>query len=237
MKIQDSVVFVTGGSRGLGQALVAEVLARGAAKVYATARDPKTIASHPRVVPVRLEVTDPASVAAATADAQDVNLLINNAGATLGADFLKGDLEEVRHEFEINFFGPLHVTRALAPRLVANGGHLLNIHSVLSWYAAFGAYAASKAAIWSMTNTLRQELHPLGVGVTGLHVGWVDTDMASEWAPADAPRSDPADVARLAIDGVEAGQHEVLADERTRIVKSALAQDITTLYPHLADNV
>ena len=106
MKIQDSVVFVTGGGRGLGKALVDEVLARGAAKVYATARDPKTI-TNPDVVPLRLEVTDPASVAAAVAQAPDVNLLVNNAGAALAADYLQGDLEEIRREFEINFYGPL----------------------------------------------------------------------------------------------------------------------------------
>ncbi|AWS41891.1 SDR family oxidoreductase [Streptosporangium sp. 'caverna'] len=234
MKIQDSVVFVTGGGRGLGKALVDEVLARGAAKVYATARDPKTI-TNPDVVPLQLEVTDPASVAAAVAQAPDVNLLINNAGVTLAADYLNGDLEEVRREFEINFYGPLHMTRALAPRLIANGGHLLNIHSALSWYATLGAYAASKAALWSMSNALRQDLHPHGVGVTGLHVGWVDTDLATQWA-GDAPRSAPADVARQAIDGVEAGLHEVLADEWTRQVKGALAADITALYPHVAVN-
>ncbi|SNR89889.1 NADP-dependent 3-hydroxy acid dehydrogenase YdfG [Streptosporangium subroseum] len=234
MKIQGSVVFVTGGGRGLGKALVDEVLARGAAKVYATARDPKTI-TNPDVVPLQLEVTDPASVAAAVAQAPDVNLLINNAGVTLAADYLNGDLEEVRREFEINFYGPLHVTRALAPRLIANGGHLLNIHSALSWYAMLGAYAASKAALWSMSNALRQDLHPHGVGVTGLHVGWVDTDLATQWA-GDAPRSAPGDVARQAIDGVEAGLHEVLADEWTRQVKGALAADITALYPHVAVN-
>ncbi|WP_326559206.1 SDR family oxidoreductase [Micromonospora sp. NBC_01796] len=235
MKIQDSVVFVTGGSRGLGKALVDEVLARGAAKVYATARDPKTI-TNPNVVPLRLELSDPASVAAATAQASDVNLLINNAGVTLGANYLNGDLAEIRREIEINFYGPLQVIRALAPRLIANGGHLLNIHSALSWYAAFGAYGASKAALWSMTNGLRQDLHPHGVGVTGLHAGWIDTDMAARWAAPDAPRSAPADVARQAIDGVEAGRHEVLADDWSRTVKSGLAADITTLYPHLADH-
>lgn len=235
MKIQGSVVFVTGGSRGLGKALVDEVLARGAAKVYATARDPKTI-TNPNVVPLQLELTDPASVAAATAQAQDVNLLVNNAGVTIAADYLKADLTEIRREFETNFFGPLSVTRALAPRLIANGGHLLNIHSALSWYATLGAYASSKAALWSMSNGLRQDLHPHGVGVTGLHVGWVDTDMANEWAPATDPRTAPDDVARQAIDGVEAGQHEVLADDWTRMVKSGLAADVTALYPHVANN-
>ncbi|WP_329109499.1 SDR family oxidoreductase [Micromonospora sp. NBC_01699] len=235
MKIQDSVVFVTGGSRGLGKALVEEVLARGAAKVYATARDPRTI-SNPNVVPLTLELTDPASVAAATAQAPDVNLLINNAGVLLGADYLNGDLDEIRREIEINFYGPLQVTRALAPRLIANGGHLLNIHTALSWYATLGAYAASKAALWSMTNGLRQDLHPHGVGVTGLHVGWIDTEPAARWAPPTDPKTTPTEVARQAIDGVEAGRHEVLVDDWTRMVKNGLAAEITTLYPHVAVN-
>ncbi|RKR91251.1 short-subunit dehydrogenase [Micromonospora pisi] len=234
MKIKDSVVFVTGGNRGLGKALVNEALARGAAKVYATARDPKTVTTNPKVVPLHLELTDPASIEAAAAQAPDVNLLINNAGVTLAADLLDGDLAEIRREIEINFFGPLQVTQALSPRLVANGGHLVNIQSALSWYAAFGAYAASKAAGWSATNSLRQQLHPKGVGVTGVYAGWIDTDMAAERAAETDLKTDPADVARMVIDAVEAGQHEVLADDFTHTVKNALAADIPTLYPHLA---
>jgi NAD(P)-dependent dehydrogenase (short-subunit alcohol dehydrogenase family) len=228
--LQGSVALVTGGGRGLGRALVDDLFARGAAKVYATARDPRTIADD-RVVPLALEVTDPASVAAAAELAQDVTVLVNNAGVLVNASFLDSPVEDVRREFETNFFGPLHVTRAFAPILERNGGgHVLNVHSVLSWIALNGSYSASKAALWSMSNSLRLELAPRGIGVTGLHVGYVDTDMA---AGVDGPKSSPADVAEQALDGVEAGAFEVLADEVTRRVKAGLAGDPAVLYPQL----
>ena len=229
--IKNSVVFVTGGSRGIGKALVDELYARGAAKVYATARDPRTV-THPDAVPVALEVTDPASVAAAAAQAQDVTILINNAGAHVGASFLTSPVEDVRQELETNFYGPLLVTRAFAPVIERNGGgHILNTHSVLSWLAINGSYSASKAALWSQTNSLRLELAPRGISVTGLHVGYVDTDMT---AAVTAPKADPRDVAAQAIDGIEAGAYEVLADDTSRLVKAALSADPAALYPQLS---
>jgi NAD(P)-dependent dehydrogenase (short-subunit alcohol dehydrogenase family) len=230
MKIKNSVVLVTGGNRGLGKAFVEEALARGAATVYAAARDPRTVTT-PGAVPLALDVTDPDSVAAAAAVAGDVSILVNNAGALVGANYLTSPVDDVRREFEVNFYGPLLVTRAFAPALVANRGHVLNVHSVLSWLALSGSYSATKAALWSMTNALRLDLGPRGVGVTGLHVGYVDTDMA---AAVDAPKSSPAEVVRQALDGVEAGFHEVLADEVSRDVKRGLAADVSALYPQLA---
>jgi NAD(P)-dependent dehydrogenase (short-subunit alcohol dehydrogenase family) len=230
MKIQDAVVLVTGGNRGLGRSLVEEALARGARKVYAAARDPKTI-TNPNVVPLALDITDPESVAAAARLADDVTILVNNAAIAIGAEFLGSDVDDIRREFETNFYGPLNVTRAFAPLLVRNGGHLLNIHSALSWLAVSGSYSASKAALWSMTNSLRLELQPRGVGVTGLHVAYVDTEMAAD---VTAPKTAPAEVARQAFDGVETGAPEVLADDVTRNVKAALAADLTALYPQLA---
>ncbi|MEV5147399.1 SDR family oxidoreductase [Streptomyces sp. NPDC052727] len=230
--IKNSVALVTGGSRGLGKALVEELYARGAAKVYATARDPRSV-THPDAVPLALEVTDPASVAAAAAQAQDVTVLINNAGITVGAhSFLDAAVEDVRREFETNFYGPLLVTRAFVPVIERNGGgHLLNVHSVLSWIGIAGSYSATKAALWSQTNTLRLELSARGIGVTGLHVGYVDTDMV---AHVDAPKSAPGDVAALALDGIEAGAYEVLADDVSRQVKAGLSGDLAALYPQLA---
>ncbi|MEU6508916.1 SDR family oxidoreductase [Streptomyces sp. NPDC046942] len=230
--IKDSVALVTGGSRGLGKALVDELYARGAAKVYATARDPRTV-THPDAVPLALEVTDPASVEAAAAQAQDVTLLVNNAGVSLGAtSFLDADLDVVRREFEANFYGPLLVTRAFAPLIeLGGGGHLLNVHSVLSWLGVAGSYSATKAALWSQTNSLRLELRSRGIAVTGLHVGYIDTDMT---AAVDAPKSTPRAVAALALDGVESGAHEVLADDITRSVKAGLSGDLAALYPQLA---
>ncbi|MFG3012999.1 SDR family oxidoreductase [Streptomyces cinerochromogenes] len=230
--IKNSVALVTGGSRGLGKALVEELYARGAAKVYAAARDPRSV-THPDAVPLALEVTDPASVEAAAAQAQDVTVLVNNAGISLGAhSFLDAAVDDVRREFETNFYGPLLVTRAFVPVIERNGGgHLLNVHSVLSWVGVAGSYSATKAALWSQTNSLRLELDPRGIGVTGLHVGYIDTDMVAD---VDAPKSSPQAVAALALDGVEAGAYEVLADDLSRQVKAGLSGDLAALYPQLA---
>jgi NAD(P)-dependent dehydrogenase (short-subunit alcohol dehydrogenase family) len=231
MKINDQVVLVTGGSRGFGAALAQEALDRGARKVYATARDAASV-TNPHVTPLALEVTDPAAVAGLAALAPDVTLLVNNAAGAIGASFLDSDEADIRRELEVNFFGPLAVTRAMVPVIRANGGgHVLNIASVLSWVALGGSYSASKAALWSMTNSLRLELAPAGIGVTGLHVGYLDTDMA---AHVTDPKSDPRVVARLAFDGIEAGALEVLGDDLTRQVKAGLSADPAALYPQLA---
>jgi NAD(P)-dependent dehydrogenase (short-subunit alcohol dehydrogenase family) len=228
--IKGASVFVTGGGRGIGKMLVEELYVRGAGKVYATARDPRTV-THPGAVPLALEVTDPASVAAAAGQAQDVTILINNAGAYAGASYLDSPMEDVRRDLETNFYGPLLVTRAFAPVIERNGGgHILNVHSALSWLADGTPYSASKAALWSQTNSLRLALQPRGIAVTGLHVAYVDTDMA---AGVDAPKSDPRDVAVAALDGIEAGAHEVLADDITRWVKSQLSADLEAMYAQL----
>ncbi|MBV7694549.1 SDR family oxidoreductase [Streptomyces sp. TRM70350] len=229
--LEGSVALVTGGSRGIGKALVTALYERGAKKVYATARDPRTV-THPDAVPLALEVSDPASVEAAAAQAQDVTVLINNAGAAVNANFLDSPVEDVRREFETNFYGPLLVTRAFVPVLERNGGgHLLNVHSALSWIGLAGSYSASKAAFWSQTNSLRLDLRPRGIEVTGLHVGYVDTDMT---AGIDAPKSTPESVAAQALDGIESGAFEVLADDVSRQVKAGLSGDLAALYPQLA---
>jgi NAD(P)-dependent dehydrogenase (short-subunit alcohol dehydrogenase family) len=220
MQINGSVAFVTGANRGLGAAFVEELLDRGAAKVYAAARRPEP-SDDPRVVPVELDVTRPEQVEAAAALAGDVTLVINNAGSHSGARIADGDLAGIQADFDTNFFGPIAVTRAFAPALAANGGGaVLTVHSVLSWISSGDGYSASKAAAWSATNALRSALAPAGTTVTGLHVGFIDTDMA---AHIDAPKTAPRDVASQALDGVEAGAAEVLADDVTRGVKANLA--------------
>jgi NAD(P)-dependent dehydrogenase (short-subunit alcohol dehydrogenase family) len=229
--IKDAVVLVTGGNRGIGKALVDELFRRGAAKVYATARDPRTI-THPDAIPLRLDVNDEASVAAAAEQAPDVTVVINNAGVATGATFLDSPLDEIRLVMDTNFYGPLLVARAFVPVIERNGGgHLLNVHSVRSWVAEGRLYSASKAALWSQTNSLRLLLLNRGIKVTGLHVSYVDTDMT---AKIDAPKSAAPDVAAAAVDGIEANATEVLADDETRQVKATLADDVAAMYPQLA---
>ncbi|GAA3292919.1 SDR family oxidoreductase [Dactylosporangium vinaceum] len=226
----NEVVLVTGGNRGLGKAFVEEALARGARKVYAAARDPQSVTT-PGAIPLALDVTDPASVRRAAEAAPDVTVLVNNAGVTAQASVLNADLDAIRAEFETNFYGPILVTRAFAPVLRANGGgRVLNVHSVLSWISQGTSYSASKAALWQATNAFRLELAGQGTTVTGLHVGYIDTDMT---AGVDGPKADARDVARQAFDGLEAGAFEVLADEITRSVKAGLSADPAALYPQL----
>ncbi|MEU0091371.1 SDR family oxidoreductase [Kribbella sp. NPDC006257] len=228
--LEGAVVLVTGGNRGLGKAFVEDLLTRGAKKVYATARKPEP-STDPRVVTLPLEVTDPASIDALVAAAPDVTVLINNAGITGGRSLLESPEDEIRSVFEVNLFGPLNIVRAFAPVIERNGGgHILNMHSVLSWISFGGAYPASKAALWSVSNGLRLELLGRGIGVTGLHVGYVDTDMT---ASVTDPKSKPEDIAKQALDGIESGAHEVIADEVSRNVKSGLSADLTALYPQL----
>ncbi|GAB3658515.1 hypothetical protein GCM10028833_36150 [Glycomyces tarimensis] len=136
---------------------------------------------------------------------------------------------------ETNYFGTLNMVRAFAPILAAGGGGaILNILSGAAWRSPGGmadAYAASKAASWSLTNGVRLELAAQGTQVTGLLVGLVDTDMTAGF---DFPKSDPAVVARAGLDGIEAGSLEVLADQATVDLKAALSADMSVLYPELA---
>ncbi|MFG6463750.1 SDR family oxidoreductase [Roseateles sp. DXS20W] len=223
MQLKNAIVFITGANRGLGRAFAEAALAAGAAKVYAAARDPATI-TLPGVVPVALDVTDSGQVAAAAARCSDVTLLINNAGVSQASGVLAADaIATARHHFETNVFGVWALTQAFAPVLQANGGGaVLNVLSVLSWLTLPGLapYSASKSAAWALSNGLRAELKAQGTQVTSLHVGYMDTDMTRG---LDAPKSAPADVARLALQGVEAGAIEVLADDISRQVKQSLS--------------
>jgi NAD(P)-dependent dehydrogenase (short-subunit alcohol dehydrogenase family) len=232
MKISGSVALVTGANRGMGRHFAQQLLDRGAAKVYATARNPELV-DIPGAKVLRLDITDPASVAAAAREAQDVNLLINNAGIATYQNLVAGDLQKIRLEMDTHYFGTLNVVRAFAPVLAGNGGGaVLNVLSAMSWlsYDGVNAYSAAKAAEWSLTNGIRLELADQGTLVTGLHVGSVDTDMMAGW---DVEKNDPAEVVRAALDGVEAGRLEVLADDASTQLKAALSAEPSVLYPQV----
>jgi NAD(P)-dependent dehydrogenase (short-subunit alcohol dehydrogenase family) len=223
MEIQSSVALVTGANRGLGLAFARALLARGAKKVYAAAREPSSV-HLPGVVPLRLDVTDAAQVAEAARAAADVQLVVNNAGIALMSGLLgEGSDAAARAELETNVLGPLALSRALAPALARNGGGaIVNVLSVLSWVAlpALATYSVSKAAAWAMTNGLRAELRGQGTQVLGLHVGYLDTDMGKH---APGPKSAPDDVVRQTLDALEAGESEILADALSRQVKQGLS--------------
>jgi NAD(P)-dependent dehydrogenase (short-subunit alcohol dehydrogenase family) len=225
MKIQDAVALVTGANRGLGLAFTRALLAGGARKVYAAARDPSAIRL-PGVEPVAIDVTRDDDIAAAARAHGDVTLLINNAGIVRGAGLLAADgVAALRAELETNAFGPLATARAFAPVLARNGGGaIINVLSVLSWLSVprLTTYGVSKAAAWSVTNGLRQELRGQGTQVVAVHVGYIDTDLARHIA---GPKLSPDEIARAALAGLEAGRAEVLVDELSRQVKQGLAAD------------
>lgn len=222
MKIENSVVLVTGANRGIGLAFARELLARGARKVYAGARDPLTV-TQGGVEPLQLDVTQPDQIANAAERASDVTLVINNAGIAQPGGFLVADSSAVaRRIFETNFFGVLHVSQAFAPVLQANGGGaLLNVLSVASWVngGELAAYSASKSAAWSLTNALRHELLAQKTQVLGLHMAYVDTDLTRGF---DVQKTSAELIVERALDGLEAGLDEVLADELTQQVRQGL---------------
>ena len=229
--IEGAAALVTGGHRGFGRALVDELLARGAAKVYATSRAPQPQRDE-RIVPLVVDVTDDASVAAAAQAAPDVSIVVSNAGIALSTPVLDAPLADIRAELETNLFGTIRVGRAFAPVLARHDASaLVNVLSVLSWLAMSGGYEISKAAAWSATNSMRLRLRDQGTLVTAVHVAYMDTDMT---AGLEVPKDDPREVARQAVDAIAAGDYEVLADDTTRSVKSRLSQDVTALYPQLA---
>jgi len=233
MDVAGSVALVTGANRGLGAQFVNQLRERGAAKVYATARNAESI-SAAGVEVLALDLLDPASIDAAAEAAQDVTLLVNNAGVSTYQNLLRGDQAEVRREMETLFFGTLAVTRAFADVLGANGGGaVVNVLSALSWFSWDGvtSYSAAKAAEWSLTAGTRVELAPQGTQVLGLHLGAADTDMMAGY---QGPLLDPADVVRAALDGLEAGQVEVLVDDWSRTAKRGLAEDPAAFYAQVA---
>jgi NAD(P)-dependent dehydrogenase (short-subunit alcohol dehydrogenase family) len=214
---------VTGANRGLGRAFVEQLLARGAKRVYAGARDPSKLldvvsSSGGRVVPLRIDFGDPASIAAAARTATDATLLINNAGALEFGSQVSADLAGIRRDFETNSFGTLLVTRASVPALEANkNGAIVNVLAVVSLVSipGLGGYSASKAAAHSLTLGLRGELTRRGISVHGAYPGPVDTDMTGR---IDRPKARASEVASATLAGLEAGENYIFPEAMSRQV-------------------
>ncbi len=237
--LTSSTVLVTGANRGIGRALVDALLARGVTKVYAAARNADTladlVAAQPdRIVPLTLDVTQPDQVAAAAQQAADATIVINNAGLVASPDLLAESLDGARQEFEVNYWGPLHVIRAFTPAFRARGqGLFVNLSSVagLSNFPAYPTYSDSKAAVHSLTSATRLLLGGSGIRVIGVYPGPVDTDMAKS---IEMPKASPADVAATILDGIENGADEVFTDDFARAYAEPYAAGHKTLESRIA---
>jgi short-subunit dehydrogenase len=218
-RIYTSAALVTGANRGIGRALTQALLERGAAKVYAAARDPETLAElgdryGARLVPLRLDVTDAQQVAAIARQATDVELLINNAGYFQPTDLTDDAIVDVaRAEMEVNYFGVLRLVHGFADTLVQHGGVLVNIGSAagLSNVPLQPTYSASKAAQHSLTQAARALLAARGVTVHGVYPGPVDTEMTKD-LPPQFVKTAPEIVAKAILDGLEAGDEDIFPD-------------------------
>lgn len=231
--IQGSVALVTGGNRGLGRQFCEGLLQRGAAKVYAAARDPSTVRIS-GVVPVKLDVTSAEDVLSVARECQDVTILVNNAGVLRNSPMLGAEAEAAaRQEMETNFFGPLAMVQNFSPVLASNGGGaIVNVLSVASWFTNpfMAGYCASKAAAEVLTDAIRMQLRAQGTHVVGVYAGYLDTDMA---AHVNAPKTDPRQVVTRTLDGVEAGIDRVLADERAAYIDRRVRMERDAFYAEL----
>jgi len=232
--IKGSIVLITGANGAIAQALIAALTARGAAKIYAAARDVSGLAASDRLVPLKLDVSSDDDVKKAAAVAGDVTLLINNAGINHNTSFMTApDLAKAAEEIEANYLGPLRVTRAFAPALIANRGAVLNLLTILARVNLpfMGSYCASKAAALSLTQGLRGELAPQGVHVAGALPGAVDTRMT---AGLSIPKMTPAEAATEILDGYEAGEEDIYVGEMARGIAQGLVSDPKAVERQLA---
>ncbi len=230
MNLQGTTALVTGANRGIGRALVAALLERGARRVYAAARKTDALKAvvdldPSRVVALSLDVSDRAAIGALPQRVPDLKLLINNAGVLDFGSALDVPLEAVERNLAVNFYGPLLTTRALAPVIETNGGgavvNLLTIVARASMPALAG-YPASNAASWALTQSLRASLAGKGISVHAVFPGPVDTEMA---AAIPLQKTSAADVAKAILDGVEAGRDDIFPDPMSASVYEAWKKD------------
>ena len=239
MKIEGSVVLLTGANGGIGRALTQELLRRGAAKIYLGARDIASLepmlAGSDRLVALTLDVTKPEQIASASKTAADVTLLINNAGAAAFTGALSAQgTAGARQEMEVNYFGVLALVQALRDTpAFQKGGAVVNLLSILSLVTlpVAGTYSAAKAAELALTRTLRAELKNRGVQVLGVLPVQVDTALG---APLPEPKLTPMEVASGTLDALEAGEEEVFPGALSQGAAEAFRADPAGMQAHMA---
>lgn len=242
MKVEGSVVLLTGAGGGIGRALVEELLRRGATKIYLGARDTATVQSmlarSERLLPLTLDVTKPEQVAEAARAAADVTLVINNAGTAAFTGVLSAkDTAGARAEMEVNYFGPMALAQALRDTpAFRKGGAVVNLLSILSLVTlpVAGTYSAAKAAELALTRTLRAELKSRGVQVLGVLPVQVDTALG---APLPEPKLTPAEVATGTLDALEADEEEVFPGALSQGAAEAFRADPAGMQAQMANLV
>jgi NAD(P)-dependent dehydrogenase (short-subunit alcohol dehydrogenase family) len=229
------VALVTGSNRGLGKKLVEELLARGIKRVYAASRKPGPAWGDPRVVPITLDVTDPKSTLAAAERASDVTLLVNNAGVFSAGPVLGATDAQLRGDMEVNYYGLLNTIRAFVPVLVGKrDATIANVLSVVSLanITTFGGYSTTKAAAWSLTQTLRNELREKGIRIVAVFPGMIDTEMVAAY---DAPKASTAEVTNGILDGIVAGTNDIAPDSASSGAFATYLKDPQGLIAHFRE--
>jgi NAD(P)-dependent dehydrogenase (short-subunit alcohol dehydrogenase family) len=224
MNISGNNALVTGANRGLGRELVDLLIERGAARVYAAARDPRSVRHDSRIVALPLDLRDPESPEHLAAAAPDVDLLVNNAGTAAFAPALDASPNAVAGEMAVNYTGLFAMMRAFTPILTARQGAVVNVLTLLAYAPAppMAGYSASKAAAHSLTLSLRPAFARAGVTLHAAYPGGIDTDML---AGVDAPKTDPRVVATAILDGVKAGTEDIYPDPTSAQMGELYARD------------
>jgi NAD(P)-dependent dehydrogenase (short-subunit alcohol dehydrogenase family) len=236
MELKSKTVLVTGANRGIGEAIVRELLKTDVTKIYAAARNAKSLPdfADKRVVPLTLDITNRAQITKAATDAKDTQILINNAGIATHANVLTSSSDELAADMNVNYFGTLSMMNAFAPIIEKNGGGTIaNVISIvgLASIAGIGGYSASKAALFSATQAARKELAEKKITVTGIFPGPIDTDMAKDF-PME--KASAADTAAAIVKGIKAGTEDIYPDPMSQSVSKLWASDPKALEKQFA---
>ncbi|MFW0776450.1 MAG: SDR family oxidoreductase [Rickettsiales bacterium] len=237
MQVKDKIVLVTGSNRGIGKALVAELLSRGVQKVYAAARNTNSLPDFgdDRVVPLQLDVTNKAHIKAATESASDIDMLINNAGVLYMANSLEGDVAQIENDMRVNYFGTLDMMRAFAPVLEKKGkAAIANVASIASFitFPDLDGYCASKAALYAITQSARITLAPKGIDVHSINPGPIDTDMAKD---LHMDKTSTEVTAKNILDGIEANEPDIFPDDASKGMFSEWKNDYRAMEKAFAE--